>query len=287
MNTQAIRQFRDNLGQRAVWGPFSKTADPAVVEAIGHAGADFIILDMEHGPSSLRDLEHLIRAAELGGVLPIVRVPEQAWPMIGAALDLGAGGVQMPQVRSADDARRLITHARFAPLGQRGVCRHVRAACYSALDKQEYFAAANEAVLVAQLEGKEALANLDAILAVEGLDVIFVGPYDLSQSLGVAGHVQHPAVVEAVEGIVRRADASGVLTGTFVETMEQAVFWREQGIRYISYGVDISLLYGCVHGLVEEFRAGDASGRLRHAGGVPLAGMHHGRSAQCTTPDKQ
>ena len=107
MNTEAIRQFRTTLGRRAVWGPFSKSADPAVVEAIGHAGADFIILDMEHGPCSLRDLEHLIRAAELAGVLPIVRVPEQGWQMVGAALDLGAGGVQMPQVRSADDARAM------------------------------------------------------------------------------------------------------------------------------------------------------------------------------------
>ena len=257
------------MNRRAMWGPFSKTADPAVVEAIGHAGADFIILDMEHGPSSLRDLEHLIRAAELAGVLPVVRVPEQGWQMVGAALDLGAGGVQMPQVRSADDAERLIRHARFAPLGDRGVCRHVRAACYSSLDKQEYFTAANEAVVVAQLEGKEALANLDAILAVEGLDVVFVGPYDLSQSLGVPGQVQHASVVQAVAEIVRRAGEAGTFAGTFVETMEQAAFWREQGVRYISYSVDISLLYGCVHGLVEQFRG--------HEGKMPLAGMHAGK----------
>ncbi|MDY0167286.1 MAG: aldolase/citrate lyase family protein [Thermoguttaceae bacterium] len=272
MNTQAIRHFRTLLNRRAVWGPFSKTADPAVVEAIGHAGADFIILDMEHGPCSLRDLEHLIRAAELAQVLPIVRVPEQGWQMIGAALDVGAGGVQMPQVRSADDARRLIRHARFAPLGDRGVCRHVRAACYSSLDKQAYFAAANEAVLVAQLEGKEALASIDQILAVEGIDVIFIGPYDLSQSLGVAGQTQHPTVIEVVSGIVRRAAEAGILTGTFVETMEEATFWRERGIRYVSYGVDISLLYGCVHGLVEQFRG--------HDGKMPLAGMHAGRKVR-------
>ncbi|MDZ7616468.1 MAG: aldolase/citrate lyase family protein [Patescibacteria group bacterium] len=272
MNTQAIRHFRTLLDRRAVWGPFSKTADPAMVEAIGHAGADFIILDMEHGPCSLRDLEHLIRAAEVAGMLPIVRVPEQGWQMVGAALDLGAGGVQMPQVRTADDAERLIRHARFAPAGDRGVCRHVRAAGYSSLDKQEYFAAANEAVLVAQLEGKEALANLDAILAVPGLDVVFVGPYDLSQSLGVPGQVQHAAVVEAVADIVRRAGEAGMLAGTFVETMEQAAFWREQGVRYVSYGVDISLLYGCVHGLVEQFRG--------HDGKMPLAGMHAGRKVR-------
>lgn len=272
MNTQAIREFRAALRQQAVWGPFSKTVDPAVVEAIGHAGADFIILDMEHGPSSLRDLEHLIRAAELAGVLPIVRVPEEGWQMIGAALDLGAGGVQMPQVRSAADASRLVRHARFAPLGKRGVCRHVRAACYSSLDKQAYFAAANEAVLVAQLEGQEALANVDSILAVPGIDILFVGPYDLSQSLGVAGDVQHPTVVKAVAGIVCGAAKAGALTGTFVETMEQAVFWREQGVRYISYGVDISLLYGCVYDLVREFRKRD--------GQEVLAGMHVGRKVR-------
>ncbi|MFW5692739.1 MAG: HpcH/HpaI aldolase family protein, partial [Thermoguttaceae bacterium] len=182
------------------------------------------------------------------------------------------------QIRSADDARRLVRHARFAPRGERGVCRHVRAACYSALDKQEYFAAANEAVLVAQLEGEEALAQVGEILAVEGIDIIFVGPYDLSQSLGVTGQTQHRVVVEAVGGIIRRAAKAGILTGTFVETMEQAAFWRERGIRYISYGVDISLLYGCVRGLVEQFH-GEVVRDGKHAPGEVPAGMHVGRQS--------
>lgn len=252
MNT--LRKFKAKLAQEPVLGPFCKTSDPAIVEAIGYAGADFVILDMEHGRTGLSTLENLIRAAQLSHTASIVRLAEQQWQGVGAVLDLGASGVQMSQVCSADDLRQLVRAGRFAPQGQRGACRYVRAARYSGLPKQDYFRQANETLLIAQLEGCDALRELDSILDVGGVDVIFIGPYDLSQSLGVPGEVEHPRVVEEMTRIVERAAESGVVTGTFVETLDQANFWRTRGIHYLSYSVDVGLIYQAMRHLVDCFR---------------------------------
>ncbi|MHC4887522.1 MAG: HpcH/HpaI aldolase family protein, partial [Planctomycetota bacterium] len=106
-------------------------------------------------------------------------------------------------------AERVVRHARYAPLGERGVCRFVRNASYGAAGTIDYFKQANTALVIAQLEGREALENLDDILAVEGIDVIFIGPYDLSQSLGVPGEVEHPQVQETMAHIANEANRCG------------------------------------------------------------------------------
>ena len=204
MITSLIRSIKKRLEEGIVKGPFSKTEDPAIIEAIGYAGFDFVILDMEHGPNSVRSLQGLIRAAQIAGILPIVRIKENNFELAAEVLDIGAGGVQGPRITTADGARELIRAARYAPEGNRGVCRFVRAADYSAADRFRYFKEANEALIILQLEGKEAIQNLDKILEVRGFDVLFIGPYDLSQSLGVAGQIDHPEVVRAMEQIVQK-----------------------------------------------------------------------------------
>lgn len=107
--------------------------------------------------------------------------------VISEVLDIGTGGIQVPQIVNALDAQKVIKQAKFAPKGMRGVCRFVRAAGYSSKDRYTYFREADETLVILQLEGKEALENMDEIIEVEGIDVIFIGPYDLSQSLGVPG----------------------------------------------------------------------------------------------------
>jgi 4-hydroxy-2-oxoheptanedioate aldolase len=166
IQTALIEQFGKQLSEEAVLGPFSKTSDPAIVEMMGLAGFDFVILDMEHGPASMLTVQSLIRAAELRSVLPIVRTAEGADWQIGAVLDSGAGGVQIPHVSTAAQAATMVDHARFAPEGMRGVCRYVRAADYSSQDKFDYLKAANRALLIVQVEGSEGLANLGRIAAV-------------------------------------------------------------------------------------------------------------------------
>ncbi|TKJ32578.1 MAG: aldolase [Planctomycetes bacterium B3_Pla] len=241
------------MAEGPVFGPFSKSSDPAIVETLGHAGFDFIILDMEHGPNSVETVEDLIRAAQIAQMAPIVRIPSGDYEIIGKALDVGAAGVQVPQISSAQDVQTAIEHARFAPLGMRGVCRYVRAAEYSSMDKTEYFRCANEALLIIQIEGQAALDNLDEILAVDGIDIVFVGPYDLSQSLGVPGEVEHPLVVEKMRQIVEACLDKSVFVGNFTETLVQTQMWVKQGLRYMSYSVDVGILYEAGKALLSDF----------------------------------
>jgi 4-hydroxy-2-oxoheptanedioate aldolase len=176
-------------------------------------------------------------------VFPIVRVKEHNLPVIGEVLDIGAGGIQVPQVSDAETAHEAVRAAKFAPAGMRGVCRFVRAANYSATDWFDYFRAADETVMIVQLEGKQALGNLEQIIAVPGLDIVFVGPYDLSQSLGVPGEIDHPLVTESIKDLVSKCLHHRITVGTFVDTVADAQKWRSLGVKYLSYSVDVGLFY--------------------------------------------
>ena len=254
MITREIREFRTKLKEGYVLGPFSKTSDPAFIEMLGHAGFDFVIIDLEHGPNTIETAQNLVRGAQIGGVFPIIRVKEDAYSVIGEALDIGAGGVEVPQVSTAKDAERVVKHAKFAPEGLRGVCRFVRAADYSSLDRFRYFKEANESIIIIHLEGQEAIDNLDGILGVEGIDILFIGPYDLSQSLKVSGQVDHPLVIEKMQEIVRRCVAKGKAVGTFVDTPENAVKWRDLGVSYLSYSVDTGIFTDACRSAVKSVR---------------------------------
>ncbi len=240
--TEKIRLFKERLSRgESVTGPFMKTGDPAFVEAAGYAGFDFCILDMEHGPVSLENMQNNVRAASLTGMVPIVRVRDKSPESISQPLDIGAFGVQVPQVSTAEQARAAVAAARFFPEGERGVCRFVRAAEYSMKDRKRYFSEANEALVVLQLEGTEAIENIDSILEVRGYDILFIGPYDLSQSLGVPGDTMNPVVVEAMQGIISRAAAKGICVGTFTDTPQILDFWKKAGVQYLSYSVDVGI----------------------------------------------
>jgi len=252
MITKEIEIFKQKMKERAVLGPFAKTCDPALVEIMGYSGFDFVILDLEHGPNSVQTMQNLIRAAQIGGVFPIVRVKEEPLSVIGEVLDIGAGGIQVPQITNPQEAEKIIQLAKFAPQGMRGVCRFVRAADYSSLDRFQYFKEANEAVIILQLEGEEAIKNMDKILEVEGIDIIFIGPYDLSQSLGVAGQVDHPSVEKSMKEIVDKCVQKGIVVGTFVDTIENARKWKKLGIKYLSYSVDVGIFYEHCNAIVTQ-----------------------------------
>lgn len=235
-------EFRNALRKgNCLLGPFMKTCDPAFVEAAGYAGFDFAILDMEHGPASIETMQNLIRAAIVSGLVPIIRVPDTSETSIGKALDIGAMGIQVPQIENAKDAMDVVRRAKFFPQGERGVCRFVRAAHYSAMDRYKYFEEANKALIILQLEGQKAILNLDEILEVEGIDILFIGPYDLSQSLGVPGDITNPKVIEKMEYIVDKSRQKGMTLGTFLDQPDQVDLWRKTGVQYLSYSVDLGI----------------------------------------------
>jgi 4-hydroxy-2-oxoheptanedioate aldolase len=232
-----------------------KSTDPAFIEVAGYSGVDFVIIDMEHGPVCFSELQNLIRAALLANVIPIVRASDSTEISIAKPLDLGALGIQIPQVTSGNMAKACVRAARFFPKGERGVCRFVRAARYSSMPREEYFLTANETLIIIQLEGKEAIVDIDNILKVEGIDIVFIGPYDLSQSLGVPGQVGHPLVTKAMNDIVKRARSLGITVGTFTDTPQAAEMWRKAGVQYISYSVDVGIFTNACTQLVKELNS--------------------------------
>ena len=247
-----INNFKTKLHTQGVFGIFAKTCDPAFIEILGYAGADYVIIDLEHGPNSVQNVQNLVRGAQVSELMPIVRVKESCASVMSEVLDIGAGGIQVPQISTREDAEAVILRTKFAPMGQRGVCRFVRAANYSAKDRFTYFKEANEAVIILQIEGQAGIDNLDDIISVKGIDAIFIGPYDLSQSLGVPGQIDHPAVEAKMLEIVKKCAAVGVTVGTFVDTIENAKKWKALGVKYISYSVDVGIFCDAVKDVIQK-----------------------------------
>lgn len=136
---ETLKIFRDKLNSNEfVYGPFMKTSDPMFVEAVGLAGFDYVILDMEHGPVTIENQQNNIRAAEARNTVPIIRLKDRGENTIGKALDIGAYGIQVPQINNAEEAKNVVKFAKFYPYGMRGVCRFVRAADYSNCDRYKF-----------------------------------------------------------------------------------------------------------------------------------------------------
>jgi 4-hydroxy-2-oxoheptanedioate aldolase len=222
-------------------GIFSKTTDSSFVEAAGIAGLDFIILDQEHGLVSRERLYDHIRAAKSTTMKSIVRVAELNSNLIGSAFDAGADGVQVPNISTVEDAMKAVESARFFPLGMRGVCRFVKAASYGDMDRTEYFETENNKILILQVEGTEGIKNIDAILGLEGFDILFIGPYDLSQSLGLPGQISHPIVLEEIRKISEKSKLKGKRLGAFIDTVEGLNLMKSYGVDYLAFSVDVNI----------------------------------------------
>ena len=186
---------------KTAFGLLNSIPSPLLVEMIGYAGYDFVILDMEHVCVNPETLENMVRAAECAGITPLVRVPNAAPEAILRALDCGAQGIVVPHVRNAAEAAQAVAASRYHPLGTRGISGG-RTTGFGAIDLSTYFARANsEIMVVAMIEDREGVDNLDAILSVAGIDMVLEGAIDLSQSYGVPGQAQHPIVQDAIEKI--------------------------------------------------------------------------------------
>jgi 4-hydroxy-2-oxoheptanedioate aldolase len=238
-----------------VVGPFLKSASAAIIEVMGHAGLDFAILDMEHGPLAYETLEHHILAADHVGLAPIVRVEAITESSIIRPLDKGAAGLVVPHVDSGAMALDVIRFSRFGPQGERGMDIYARAAQYGHMPKKEYLRRANENTMLAlQIEGAEGIRNLDEILTVAGSDVIFVGPYDLSQSLGVPGEINHPEVLRTVEQIVEKVRRANRHVGIYADDVDTARKWIGLGVQFIALSVDTAIYYQACKALVAALR---------------------------------
>lgn len=250
--------FRERLKTgKALFGPFISLCHPAIMEVTGLAGFDFAIIDTEHGEISTDRALDLIRAAQLSGVSPIIRVYGNQPELIGKALDMGAEGVQIPMVCDKAGAAAAVSAAKFSPVGSRGCSRFVRAGRYSHMPKEEFFGKANDrTAVVVQVEGKEGLDHLEEIMSVPGIDVLFIGPYDLSASLGIPGQVEHPLLLATMDKTLALAKKAGVALGFFVDDIPTAIKWKKRGIQYMSFSTDVGIMCEAFMQKVKDFQAG-------------------------------
>lgn len=227
--------------KKSVFGIFAKTNDPMFIEIMGKTGIDFVILDCEHGPNSPREVLPLVLAARASGLQAVVRVGTSSVIDIQRMLDLGLSGVQVPQVQQEADAKNVVKAAKFAPLGNRGVCCNVRPADYALKKRQDYFSEQNNDVtVIVHIEGKDGFDNLDSIMDVEGIDIFFIGPNDLSQSLGCPD-VTHPKVIGTVNDIIEKCKKKGKHIGIYADSVKSAMQYKSLGISYIACSTDVGI----------------------------------------------
>jgi len=229
-------------GKTVVGVSLTITANPLVVRLLANAGYDWLFIDIEHTLVSPGDLVAVVQMARATGISPIVRIQDTEYHLIANVLDSGADGVIVPRVETREQAERVVSYARFPPLGVRG-CGTTATLDYKRIDWREALPWLNEQTLVAiQVESSRSIANLEEILKTPGIDAVFIGPLDLSISLGVPGQLDSPVVKEAMAHVVATCVAQGVPVGTVMLTPDALKPWWEQGMRFLSCGTDTSLL---------------------------------------------
>lgn len=239
-----LTNWKQALNERTLYGCFVTYGLADLAEVTAMMGFDFLLLDNEHGVMEQSTLVDMVRASQCRGVPAVVRCTMKEYDHIQKALDFGANGVQLPLVNTAEDARRVVDMANYFPQGHRGTAYLPRAARYGMMeDKQAYLKQANESkLLVCQVETRQAVENLDDILAVEGIDVYFIGPGDLAASYGEP--TGSPKMLEITEKIIRRIVAAGKVAGYYVGTPEAAKQAEEWGARYLVTAVNQYMVAG-------------------------------------------
>ncbi|HEY9848986.1 MAG TPA: aldolase/citrate lyase family protein [Leptolyngbyaceae cyanobacterium] len=252
--------MRDNQLKRklkqgeVVIGPFINCAYPAFIEICGLAGFDFAVIDMEHGPLHTLAAEDLCRAADCVGLAPVVRVRKNDPPQIQRALDIGSAGVQVPQIETKEDAEAVVRNSKYSPLGSRGLSFNTRAGLYTSAGTQITDKLNEESLVIVHVEGTRGVENIEEIVSVPHIDVIFLGPYDLSQSLGIPGQVRDSRVSDLMQKCVTSIRNAGKAAGTFADNPEIAKQWIDLGVQYVGLGVDVAIFLRACEALVKAVR---------------------------------
>ena len=225
-----------------VIGPFVIIPSVPMIDTLGYSGMDFCIIDTEHGPISMETATDLVIAAQGSDIAPIIRVGGNDERLILRALDIGSEGVQVPQINTVEDARNVVSSAKYTPIGDRGLSIFTRAGDYflhkgaNHTDKQNA-----ETTIIVHIEGTRGLRNLDEIMTIPEIDVLFLGPYDISQSLGMPGDVRNPVVEKAIQEATSKANKQGRAVGSYAKDVEMGKWLIGLGVQYISINVDATI----------------------------------------------
>jgi len=249
-----------NLRQRildgeTLLGCFLNLGSSVTAEIVGKAGFDFLVIDLEHGSGTEADVLPQLQALEATPAAAIIRVESHARQRVHRVLDWGAHGIMFPRVDSPEEAASCVAALRYPPAGVRGVAAMNRA-CEFGTRFREYVESAPQTLLgVFQIETEQALRHLDAIASLDGVDVLFVGPLDLSMSLGVLGDFSHPRFQQAVQAVSHAAHRSGKAAGILLPQPSDFQHYYSLGYRFLACGSDGSVLAQAARNLAAQLRA--------------------------------
>jgi 2-keto-3-deoxy-L-rhamnonate aldolase RhmA len=231
-------------------GTFVKIFSAEIIEILGIAGLDFIVIDMEHTTLEFHQVEQMVRTADLHGMSTIVRITDASRSSILRALDLGATGIQVPQINNADEVREAADKAKYPPRGSRGATYAHRAARFG-YTPANYFEKANEkSTIVIHIETESAYREIEQICKVEGLDVVFIGPLDLGICLGAGTDYINGELAAPVRHILNVCRQNGKKAGITVSNEEQYRFAIQNNISYIVWSSDVALFKQAADGIV-------------------------------------
>jgi len=240
------------LAGETLIGSFSDLASPLAVELLGRAGFDWVVLDLEHGSATEADLLGLLHAAATTPMAALVRSQSGERLRIGRALDLGAAGVMVPQSQSVEQVREAVSYLRYPPVGVRGVALRTRGAGFGTLSHADLARVVNERIVgVIQVESGAIVAAAEEIAALDGVDVMFVGPADLSHALGVPGRFDDPGYLEAIGAVVAACQRHGKAAGILLYDATTLARHLELGFRFIGLGSEGSFVSAGAHAMLE------------------------------------
>ncbi|WP_432262408.1 HpcH/HpaI aldolase family protein [Cupriavidus sp. TMH.W2] len=241
-NDPAANAFRARLatGQVPI-GTWLMSGASSTAEALGYAGFDWLVIDMEHVPVEFRDTLQLLQAVDCSGAIPVVRLAANDPVLAKRALDMGARTLMFPFVQDAEEARRAVSSVKYPPQGMRGYAAMHRGSRYGTWSR--YGTQANDAtVCIVQLETPEAVSRLEEIAAVPGVDALFIGPGDLSAALGNIGNIGHAEVQKMIRDAARRARAAGVPIGIVGPTPEMVSTFIDAGYHFVAVASDMGMM---------------------------------------------
>ena len=243
-----MKNLKTRLRQgEALFGCWLNVGSSITAEIVGAAGFDWVLIDFEHGAGSEQDILHQLQALEHTPAAAMVRVESSERQRAHRVLDFGAEGVMFPQIRNVEEARKVADAMRYQPEGIRGVAKMTRSSRFG-VDFEEYRARQEEQLVgIVQIENEGILNSLDAVAAIEGVDVLFIGPVDLSLTLGTYGQKDHPRFREALRATADAARKAGKAAGVLMQSLDEFQSYYDLGFRFIACGSDSGFVFAGAH----------------------------------------
>ena len=242
--------------KKSALGSWCIIDSPTVVDIISSTGIDFLIIDAEHGPISFETAQHMVRACVANGVSPVMRVGEINESLILRALDIGIHGLQIPNIVSREAAEAMVRFSKYPPYGERGFSPYTKAGLYDRVNGKRLAEEANSnTLLIANVESEAAITSLEDISSVDMIDVLFIGLFDLSKSLGVPGDVTNKKVINYLKKSVDIVHSKGKMIGSIAADVEMLALFQEIGVDYITYSVDSGMIKDAYKNIVSSYNS--------------------------------